>query len=689
MSGGEIRTNSNGSHSILAGGGVLLFEGSPVFSMSGGKISGNSANSNNGGGGVQISNGEFTMSGGEISGNTANTNGGGVFVNSNVTFTMSGGAISGNNAGSSSGDYCGGGGVYVASGTFILSGGAISSNNANSGGGVYVKTGEFTMSGGTIGGHTTRNKAYLDGGGVYIYDASFNMTGGLISYNENDNYWGNGGGIYMTQTSVFTFSGGEISYNTCTGSAGGIMVEDHSALTMSGTATIKGNESSGEDTVGGGVRVSRTGSFTMSGGTISGNKAKCNGYGVYVADTGTFTMSGSAVVNQDNDVYLLAGRFITVGALTGSGPVAKITPETQSDGTVADGTVVLAGAGVTLTPGIIGRFTLSPQGYSIYLEDNKGKMAPSASSLNDLKAAVTAATGGTIDHPVTISLTGDVMMASAEDLITLTSGQHIKLVPDTGTRTIKRGASGLSSLFTVERGASLTLEGSGGNKLIMDGGNMDGGNDEGITAQAALVTVAGGILNMGEGAALQNNEIGYGDGGGVYVCDEGKFNMSGGAISNNTGGDGGGVYIREGQFTMTGGSIEYNTATSNGGGVNIGSNGSASCRFIFSGGVIQYNIATGSYGGGGISIVSGAAEMSGDAQIRKNIAYKGGGVFILAEQSLTKTGGWVYGSGDGADGDNANEATDANGGHALYNLGGGTVTIGGKLFTGTTKDDTF
>jgi hypothetical protein len=71
------------------------------------------------------------MSGGEISGNTANYFGGGVYISDSsysFTFTMSGGKISGNTA-----TY--GGGVYVSNnGTFTKSGGGTiyGSNESNS-----------------------------------------------------------------------------------------------------------------------------------------------------------------------------------------------------------------------------------------------------------------------------------------------------------------------------------------------------------------------------------------------------------------------------------------------------------------------------------------------------------------------------------------------------------------------------
>jgi hypothetical protein len=125
---------------------VRIGSGGAFTMKAGSKVLGNT------GGGVYVSGGTFTMSGGTISGNSANY-GGGVYADGG-TFTMSGGTINGNTAT----NY--GGGVYMDGGTFTMSGGTISGNTAtNYGGGVYVGSGgTFTkQSGGVIYGSDGRN----------------------------------------------------------------------------------------------------------------------------------------------------------------------------------------------------------------------------------------------------------------------------------------------------------------------------------------------------------------------------------------------------------------------------------------------------------------------------------------------------------------------------------------------------
>jgi hypothetical protein len=196
-----------GSVNVVAGGNLIMNNGSKITNGSGVSV---------------LDNGTFTMNGGEISGNTGSSfhhsngvtatitsHGGGVYI-SNGTFTMNGGEISGNTAGSS--DYISsssyGGGVYMEGGTFTMNGGKISGNTTSSssdwsngygfGGGVYVGNGTFTMTGGEISGNTVSTASAFSphggggGGGVFVNrDSSFEKTGGIITGYSSDTVNGN------------------------------------------------------------------------------------------------------------------------------------------------------------------------------------------------------------------------------------------------------------------------------------------------------------------------------------------------------------------------------------------------------------------------------------------------------------------------------------------------------------------
>jgi hypothetical protein len=236
MEGGEISGNTaSGTGNYSGGGGVY---GS--LTMTGGTIPGNTASSY--GGGVY---GSLTMNGGTISGNTASS-GGGVVISHYGTSIMYDGKISGNTA-SGTGDYFGGGGVYVDSGIFAMEGGEISGNTASSGGGVVISRygTSFNMYDGKISGNTASGTGdYFGGGGVYVDSGVFVMEGGEISGNTasgTGNHSG-GGGVYASSYGRFVMKGGEISGNTASSYGGGVRVRsgttlDDASLKTGGTIT--------------------------------------------------------------------------------------------------------------------------------------------------------------------------------------------------------------------------------------------------------------------------------------------------------------------------------------------------------------------------------------------------------------------------------------------------------------------
>lgn len=160
INGGVITGNENRASSY-SGGGVYINSG--TFTMNDGKITENTSKSYGGGVYIYASYdsdqskyvpGEFIMNGGSITGNTSEYGGGGVYVAAGSTFTMTKGKIAGNTSvGNTSLGY--GGGVNVASsGTAKISGGEITGNNSTTtndvicAGGMYVAAkGHLTVSG--------------------------------------------------------------------------------------------------------------------------------------------------------------------------------------------------------------------------------------------------------------------------------------------------------------------------------------------------------------------------------------------------------------------------------------------------------------------------------------------------------------------------------------------------------------
>lgn len=162
MNGGEITGNNTAEDG--SGGGVYSSRG--TFTMNGGKIA--SSNTATYGGGVYNSRTSVMnmKSGAEISGNAAYYGGGVLNIGA---FTLSGGKIVGNTAPDGFG-----GGVYLNSGaaSFVMDGGEISGNTAiKSGGGVFVDNSAATL---TINdGKITDNSTEGNGGGIYTVDISY------------------------------------------------------------------------------------------------------------------------------------------------------------------------------------------------------------------------------------------------------------------------------------------------------------------------------------------------------------------------------------------------------------------------------------------------------------------------------------------------------------------------------------
>ena len=136
------------------------------------------------------------------------------------------------------------------------------------------------------------------------------ITGGIGFLDEYSAR--HGGGVYISGNSTFTMNGGTISGNTAT-FGGGVGVDNDGTFTMNG-GTISGNTANFD---GGGVELVN-GTFTMTGGTISGNSAYDWGGGVYVRNNSTFTMEGGTITDNTAKTFG-GGVYVAYGTFTMSG----------------------------------------------------------------------------------------------------------------------------------------------------------------------------------------------------------------------------------------------------------------------------------------------------------------------------------------------------------------------------------
>ena len=279
------------------------------------------------------------------------------------------------------------------------------------------------------------------------------ITGGIGFLDEYSAR--HGGGVYISGNSTFTMNGGTISGNTAT-FGGGVGVDNYGTFTMNG-GTISGNTANFD---GGGVELVN-GTFTMTGGTISGNSAYDWGGGVYVRNNSTFTMEG---------------------------------------GTITDNTAKTFGGGVYVA---YGTFTMSG-----------GTISNNSAVYND-----DGGNGGGVgvDNYGTFTMNGGTISGN--------------------TATVGGGVG-------VDNYGTFTMNGG----TISDNTANYGG---GVYARYGTFTLKGGTIS--DNVATRN-------GGGVYVA-YGTSTMNSGTISGNTAANGGGVDVEFGTFTMTGGTISDNMAT--------------------------------------------------------------------------------------------------------------------------------
>lgn len=360
---------ANGGTIVLKSGAILQNNKAAQFgsgilankcvniTMEDGAIIRNNTNSNYElGGGILIGNGStFTMNGGEISGNTANGGGGVAIIGS--TMVMNDGTISNNSTYRTSGQGSYGAGVYVADyanssggdtlfsatpASFEMNGGKITGNKAlDYGGGILTfpqqgKKITININNGKISGNQVTRGS---GGAVAAFFGvtELNIKGGTLTGNSAQNY---GGGAFLYDATNVTISGGTISKNKAS-QGGGVYLWSSSAAKQTG-GSIENNVAN----AGGGICG---GTYTMTGGVIKDNnnslteekRRTTKGDGVYVG--AAFNLGDDAVVSTNNDVYLKKGssiakegRYINViSAYTGASTAKPIQIHSE-DCTVED-----------------------------------------------------------------------------------------------------------------------------------------------------------------------------------------------------------------------------------------------------------------------------------------------------------------------------------------------------------------
>ncbi|UTC44033.1 InlB B-repeat-containing protein [Treponema sp. OMZ 857] len=519
-------------------------------------------------------------------------------------------------------------------------------------------------------------------------------------------------------------------------------VKDGKTLTLQNITLTGGNTQHEQGDKNGGSVYIENGSCTMDNVLVVECTADAGG-AVYVKD-GTFSISGSTRITPStgeyeqtagkNDVYLKGGKLITVtGTLTGTTPIARITPESYPTGSTA--VKVLDGAAVNTQHS---KFTVTDQAgmpskkwkinASGELEAVGGQSpAIEATSWEDLRTKVQSASDGTV-----IEVTQDITYKGNSSESTITINKNITIKSKGGdtytlnadcTGTVPTYASKVKSIFKVTSGKSLILE----NVTLSNAKQYAVSVAENGSLMMTKVTIkdcetqdqaAGIYFEKGRNLTLTRCTIakckgtGSASSGGMYIQEPmGTVSIKNTEIKNcEAQHDGGGIRLSQANCTLENVNIQECSAANGGGIYNRGS------TLTITGGSFIKNKVLGSganrqggaiYSEGGSLTLDGFT-IGGDNQEDGNTAKKGGGIYlknvVVTMQSVKVKNNKALTQGGGiylADGELKipngttiadNSATDNTAGNHNSEAGGGiyvekgTLTLNGGIISGNSAN---
>ena len=359
----------------------------------------------------------------------------------------------------------------------------------------------------------------------------------------------------------------------------------------SNTFIMNGGEISNNEATngnGGGVYISSShypGSFTMLGGTISGNKASGNGGGVYVGtnkstrNVAMFIFGGNAKItdNIGSNVYLCDNNTIVISWYgMESGASMGVTLETlpaEGDYTVIATDTRSHYVEGAITSDVAGYKTLcSDNEVILYSETTKLHTHPVCGKTCDHDGAHTdevwkgvssldeITTGGNYYLTQNIELTktwspvpsvklclnGHNITANADvDVITMPDSDSFMIFTLTDCMGENGMAYGKITHTEGKKGHGIYVK----NRVVMYGGEISG-NTVGTFENGGGVYVYNFCEFEMHGGSIAGNSANYG--GGVYFKNSSQFTMDGGSITDNSASRGGGVYLTQGSFTVSG-----------------------------------------------------------------------------------------------------------------------------------------
>ena len=552
----------------------------------------------------------------------------------------------------------------------------------------------------SIGVHTTDSSSWTK------WKALTPDSNGHVTWPEGGNYYYLTGDVELTETwvvhmtspIVLCLNGHNITMKvsdpaievdgTNTGINASLVITD-----CTGTGTI----THAEDRTGSAVKVRGFGSFTMYGGTITGNHVNGSGGGVCIEGTnGSFTMYGGSITNNsatgsgggvyvdgERSSFIMYGGTITNNSATGSGGGVYVGKETK--------TYVWVGGNAQ----IAGNKAGTNKDSGIYFSDNKQRLSVQNKLITDARIVIDntkpenyisglAGNYAIDDNGVlTAPLHKAHYLCGSSDNTGCTSDTCKKAtspvdfkewtsdnsLPTSGNYYLTKNVT-LSTGQPITGDVTLCLNGykievaSGVEPIILNNGGtltitdcVGSGSIVGVDKKHTGVKIPDntGTLNLYGGTikdfakGVENNGTFNMYGGKLTqnsqgVSNTGTFNMHGGSITKNSGDCNGAGVSNEGNFTMSGGDITSNTASQSGTGNNgfgggVYNNDSGS--FKLTDGTIAGNTAKNN--GGGVYSVSNSTYIYGGS-ITSNNAKRGDDVYAASNCGVHLKGNVTIGS---------------------------------------------
>lgn len=287
-------------------------------------------------------------------------------------------------------------------------------------------------------------------------DATFTLCdckgGGKIAHVENSSSTGTGVNLNNTGGKQQAF----IMYNGCItqNKGSGVYLYQNTSFTMYG-GSITGNTLTDTPTFGGGVYVSSEATFAMYGGEITKNQADYGG-GVYVASEASFTMSGGSItknhagkigggIYSTSDNISIYGGSVTDNSVTKTGKAGGIY--------VPDSGTLTVGGNVNISGNWQGDRKESGSNSNVYLDYYEDDFATIVIE-KDLTG--TGSIGITTKTSVATTPNASVKIAAGKGTHAITDADKGHFTPDTGYCEVQKKADGALYLTHVHFGGEAT-----------------------------------------------------------------------------------------------------------------------------------------------------------------------------------------------------------------------------------------